>query len=45
MGGGPATIYGAQAFEALEQFETQGDVKELRCPTTRQNDLCVETPR
>jgi len=24
MGGGPATMYGAQAFEALEQFETQG---------------------
>jgi len=24
MGGGPAAMYGAQAFEALEQFETQG---------------------
>jgi AhpD family alkylhydroperoxidase len=24
MGGGPATVYAAQAFEALEQFETAG---------------------
>jgi AhpD family alkylhydroperoxidase len=24
MGGGPAAVYGAQAFEALEQFETAG---------------------
>lgn len=24
MGGGPAMMYGAQAFEALEQFETSG---------------------
>jgi AhpD family alkylhydroperoxidase len=23
MGGGPATMYGCQAFEALEQFETE----------------------
>jgi len=24
MGGGPATVYGTEAFEALEQFETAG---------------------
>jgi len=24
MGGGPATVYGAEAFEALNQFETAG---------------------
>lgn len=24
MGGGPAAVYGSQAFEALEQFETAG---------------------
>lgn len=24
MGGGPATVYGAEAFEALNQFETTG---------------------
>ena len=24
MGGGPATVYGAEAFAALEQFETAG---------------------
>ena len=24
MGGGPAAMYGAEAFEALEQFETAG---------------------
>ena len=24
MGGGPATMYGAEAFEALNQFETAG---------------------
>jgi hypothetical protein len=23
MGGGPATMYGCEAFEALEQFETE----------------------
>ena len=24
MGGGPATVYGAEAIEALDQFETAG---------------------
>jgi len=25
MGGGPAVVYGSQALEALEQFETEGE--------------------
>lgn len=29
MGGGPAMVYGAEAFEALEQFRTQVKLKQF----------------